>query len=62
MSRLIVTNADVQRIMGCGRTKAHEIMASVNKDARRLRARYATAEDFCTYTGLSLELVLKQLR
>ena len=52
---------DVQSITGKGRTAAQKIVAAIKSRFSKTRAEQITVEEFCTHTGLKVDLVLAQL-
>jgi hypothetical protein len=61
MSRLIIYTKDVQHLTGKGRTAAEKLIAAIKAKFNKPRAAPITVEEFCTHTGLGLNLVVSQL-
>jgi hypothetical protein len=61
MSRLFMYTKDVQSLTGKGRTAAQKLIAVIKNRFSKTRHEQITVEEFCTHTGLKLDLVLAQL-
>ncbi len=62
MSRLFIYTKDVQVLTGKGRTAAHKLIMTIKKSLDKQKYLPLTVQEFCLYTGLSLDLVMEQLK
>ncbi|MHA4893297.1 hypothetical protein ACXZ1K_00995 [Pedobacter sp. PWIIR3] len=61
MSRLFLTNKDVQKVIGKGQSAAQRMINLIKKKYARPKFDNITVVDFSNHTGLSVELILKVL-
>jgi hypothetical protein len=56
--RVCIYPKDVQRITGKSYRTARLLLLSIKKHLNKQEHQFITIEEFCTYTGLKIELVL----
>ena len=54
-----MTTKDVEKITGTARNAAQRLIVAIKRRFDKRRADRITVEEFCKYTGLSLELVIR---
>lgn len=61
MTRLFLYTKDVQLLTGKGRTASLKVIAAIKNKCSKTKHQQITVEEFCAFTGLTLELVIAQL-
>lgn len=62
MTKLILSNRDIQEILGKGESTAYLLMKAIRiKHGLKPYAKI-NVQEFCAHTNMSLDLVLEQLR
>ncbi len=62
MSRLFLTNKDVQLLTGKGATAAQRLISQIKKICNKDRSKQITVQDFAEYTGLDPGLIMGQIK
>lgn len=62
MGRLILSNKDVQEIIGKGPSAAQALIKKVKDKYAKPKFTQVTVEEFCGFTGMSIDLVLRMLK
>lgn len=62
MSRLFIYTKDVQVLTGKGKTAAHRLIMAIKKSLDKQKYLPLTVQEFCEYTGLSLDIVVERLK
>lgn len=56
--RVCIYPKDVQKITGKSYRYSRELLAKIKKELNRNQNQFVSIEEFCEYTGLSLETVM----
>ncbi|MCD0490562.1 hypothetical protein LPB86_20145 [Pedobacter sp. MC2016-14] len=62
ITKLILSNKDVQEILGKGESTAYLLIREIRMKRGLKPYAKINVEEFCEHTNMSLELVLEQLR
>jgi hypothetical protein len=61
IKRIVIYSKDIERITGKSGRYARKIMAILRKDLGKQKHQFVSIGEFCTYSGIPEEEVLKHL-
>jgi hypothetical protein len=61
LSRIILSTKDIQRITGRSERQSRAILAAVRKALGKKPRQHVSVQEYCRYTGLPEEDVVRQL-
>lgn len=59
---IFITVKDVQQLMGCDRYNTAQTYLQTVRDANKIKRKYMTIKEFCTYEELDYEYIWRVLR
>lgn len=62
MARLFMSLGDIEEVLGKGTTSASKLSVKIKAHYKLSNRQYISVEQFCAYTGLTVALVMAQMR
>ncbi|KAA2238801.1 hypothetical protein F0L74_21545 [Chitinophaga agrisoli] len=60
--RVVIHSKDIQNLTGKSRQYAGQLLHDMKKELGREKRQYITVAEFCAFTGITVEAVMKSMR